>query len=201
MITIVDSGGANIASVLFALERLGVSASVSVDADEIRQASHVILPGVGSAYRIMQRLKSLQLNDVLRNLTQPLLGICVGMQVLFEYSEEGEVACLGVMPGIIKKLTGAPILPHMGWNTLDIIQDNALLKHIPEKTYVYFVHSFAAPVVKDTCAMTHYGESFSAVVAYKNFFGTQFHPERSGAMGQKLLKNFLEIEHDNLSCD
>lgn len=193
MITIVDSGGANIASILFAIERLGVHAAVSADADEIKKASHVILPGVGSADKIMQRLNFLQLGDVIRELTKPVLGICVGMQVLFEFSEEGDVTCLNSIPGKIKKLTGIVPLPHMGWNTLDITQNSPLLTSIPNESYAYFVHSFAAPVLACTCAMTQYGESFSAVVQHQNFFGTQFHPERSGAVGSQILKNFLEL--------
>jgi glutamine amidotransferase len=192
MITIVDSGGANIASILFALERLGVHAVVSADADEIKKASHVILPGVGSADKIMQRLNFLQLGDVIRGLTQPVLGICVGMQVLFEFSEEGDVACLNIIPGKITKLTGVVPLPHMGWNTLDITQNSLLLKNIPNASYVYFVHGFKAPILAYTVASAYYGESFSAVVQHHNFFGMQFHPERSGAVGSQILKNFLE---------
>lgn len=192
MITIVDSGGANIASILFALERLGVPATISIDAEEIRHASHVILPGVGAADKVMQRLVNLQLDDVLRELTQPVLGICVGMQVLLEWSDEGHVACLGRIPGRIKQLS-ASILPHMGWNTLDITQDCPLLNNIPNGGTVYFVHRFAAPVATGTCAVTEYEESFSAVIQHQNFFGTQFHPERSATIGQQILKNFLEL--------
>ncbi|MDP3704952.1 MAG: imidazole glycerol phosphate synthase subunit HisH [Legionellaceae bacterium] len=193
MILIVDSGGANISSILFALERLDKQAIVSADCDAIKNASHVILPGVGSADKIMQRLNELKLVDVLPSLTQPVLGICVGMQVLFEFAEEGNVTCLNIIPGKIKKLAGIAPLPHMGWNTLSITQNSSLLKNIPNESYAYFVHSFAAPVLACTCAMTQYGESFSAVVSHQNFFGTQFHPERSGAVGSQILKNFLEL--------
>lgn len=195
MITIVDSGGANIASILFALERLGASALVSCDPFEITKASHVILPGVGAADNIMQRLHSLALADVIRNLTQPVLGICVGMQVLFEFSEEGDVVCLNKIPGKVKKLevNDQLVLPHMGWNRLAMTSDSPLLHNIPDASYAYFVHSFAVPVLVSTCAVTHYGQSFSAVVQHQNFFGTQFHPERSGALGRQMLKNFLEL--------
>lgn len=195
MITIVDSGGANVSSILFALERLGSRAIVTTDAAKINNASHVILPGVGSADKIMQRLINLKLDNVLRSLKQPVLGICVGMQVLFEFSQEGNTACLKLIPGTVNKLKAKSglILPHMGWNTLEFYRDCALLKLIPNNSYVYFVHSFAAPILNSTCAITHHGDSFSAIVQHQNFFGTQFHPERSGVWGSQILKNFLGL--------
>ncbi len=194
MITIIDSGGANIASIQFSLKRLGVTAQLSTDADVIKKSSHIILPGVGSAGSVMQRLKQFSLIEVIRSLTQPVLGICLGMQIFFDFSEEGNVACLGLIPGRIRKISSNKlIIPHMGWNTLDIIENDLMLKNVPNFSYVYFIHSYAAPVGKYTSAITCYGENFSAAVHHHNFYGTQFHPERSSVIGSNLLKNFLEL--------
>jgi glutamine amidotransferase len=194
MIVVVDSGGANLISVLSALARLGVESCVSDSSKEIQAASHVILPGVGSADKVMKRLHMLGLVDMLRALTQPVLGICVGMQVLFESSEEGNMPCLGVMRGVIRKLPACSLpLPHMGWNTLKVIQPSTLMANVLPESYVYFVHSYIAPLSKYTFAMTHYGLSFSAMVQHNNFFGVQFHPERSGKVGHTILKNFLGL--------
>lgn len=187
---IVDSGGANLVSVMAAIERLGTPCKVSVNENDIRGATHVILPGVGSADKIMQRLSQLKLVDVLRSLRQPVLGICVGMQLLFEFSEEKETSCLGLIPGDVKRLQ-SDVLPQMGWNTLSIKKKNGLMKNISEGDYVYFVHSFAAPIMEASTAVTHYGTPFSASVQKDNFFGVQFHPERSGQVGAQILKNFL----------
>jgi glutamine amidotransferase len=195
MITIVDSGGANIASIKFMLERLGAETEFSHDAEIIKKASHVILPGVGSAATAMDCLKKYKLVSALQSLTQPVLGICLGMQLLFDFSEEGNVACLKLIPGKIKKLPkkNKLIIPHMGWNTFEIIRKNPLLNNIADNSYAYFIHSFSAPVTEHTSAITQYGKTFSAVVQYKNFFGAQFHPERSGKIGATILQNFLEI--------
>jgi glutamine amidotransferase len=195
MITIVDSGGANISSIKFSLERLGVTAQLSHDAHIIKQSSHIILPGVGSASSAMKRLNDYALTTVLCSLSQPVLGICLGMQILFDFSEEGNVDCLGLIPGKIKKISTEKslIVPHIGWNTLKIIKNNAILKNVPDFSYTYFVHSYVAPLGEYTSAMTCYGENFTSVVQYKNFYGTQFHPERSSKMGAIILKNFLEL--------
>ncbi|CAL7959169.1 imidazole glycerol phosphate synthase subunit HisH [Gammaproteobacteria bacterium] len=195
MITIVDSGGANIASIKFMLEQLGTEAELSHDTEIIKKSSHVILPGVGSAAIAMDCLKKYKLIRVLQSLTQPVLGICLGMQLFFDFSEEGNIECLKLIPGKIKKLPKKNKLsiPHMGWNTFEIIKKNPLLNNIADNSYAYFVHSFGAPVTRYTSAITHYGKTFSAVVQYKNFFGTQFHPERSGKIGAMILQNFLEI--------
>jgi glutamine amidotransferase len=193
-LVLVDSGGANIGSVRYALQRLGVESRLSADPAEIRAADRVILPGVGAAGPGMARLRELGLVDTLRGLRQPLLGICLGMQLLFESSEEGEVECLGLLPGRIRKLADAPGLrvPHMGWNQLRSLRGNTLLEGIAEEAYAYFVHSYAAPVTDDCIAATDHGVPFAAVVSRNNVFGAQFHPERSAAVGARLLRNFLE---------
>lgn len=194
MIVIVDSGGANLISITSAIARLGKHVVVSSAIQDIEQASHIILPGVGSAETVMNRLSTLGLVKVLKATTKPVLGICVGMQVLFESSEEGVTPCLGLLEGTVKKL---PIianlcLPHMGWNTIKTSDSSALMQDIPQDAYVYYVHNFAVLVSQNTCAETNYGTSFSAAVQHRNFMGVQFHPERSGAVGSQILKNFLE---------
>lgn len=194
-VAIIDSGGANIASLRFALERLGASSTLTVDADELRAAPRVILPGVGAAADAMQRLESLRLVEVIRDLRQPVLGICLGMQLLFEASDEGDTRCLGLLPGRVERFPdrdGFPV-PHMGWNQLDFEADAALLTGIARGEYVYFVHSYRAPVGPWTVATSDYGGEFSAVVRQRNFHGAQFHPERSGQVGARLLAGFLEF--------
>jgi glutamine amidotransferase len=194
-VAIIDSGGANIASLRFALERLGASSTLTVDADELRATPRVILPGVGAAADAMRRLESLRLIEVIRDLRQPVLGICLGMQLLFDASDEGDTRCLGLLPGRVERFPdrdGFPV-PHMGWNQLDFESDAALLTGIDRGGYVYFVHSFRAPVGPWTVATSDYGGEFSAVVQQRNFFGAQFHPERSGPVGARLLAGFLEL--------
>lgn len=192
-LVLVDSGGANLGSVRYALQRLGVESRMSADAAEIRAADRVILPGVGAAGPGMARLRELGLVDTLRDLRQPLLGICLGMQLLFESSEEGEVETLGLLPGRVGKLAGAPgvRVPHMGWNRLEPSRGSALLDGIADGAQAYFVHSYAVPVTEDCLATTEHGGRFAAVVARGNVAGAQFHPERSGAVGARLLENFL----------
>ncbi len=195
MITIIDYGGANLASILYSLNRLGVSANISQDIDMIKKASHIILPGVTSAATAMTNLNNLSLIEVIRSLTQPVLGICLGMQILFDHSEEGDVSCLQIIPGKIKALVPSERLtvPHMGWNTLKKLSDRLIMQNIPDQSHVYYVHSYAAPIGSYTLAVTTHGQHFSAAVQYRNFFGTQFHPERSGTLGSRILKNFLEL--------
>ena len=194
-LAIIDSGGANIASLQLAIERLGVPADLTTDPDLLRRATHVILPGVGAAADCMMRLRNAGLVDVIRGLQQPLLGICVGMQLLFESSEEGDVECLGVQPGRVRRLSnrGNLPVPHMGWNQLEFSQTSPLLNDIREGDYVYFVHSYAAPVSQATLATTTYGDKFSAVVQQGNVYGAQFHPERSARIGAQLLRNFVSL--------
>jgi imidazole glycerol-phosphate synthase subunit HisH len=194
-LAIIDSGGANIASLQFAVQRLGIESDLTTDPSRLSKASHVLLPGVGAAADCMGRLESAGLVDTIRKLKQPMLGICVGMQLLFESSEEGDVACLGLLPGRVRRFsdrTGLPV-PHMGWNQLEFAERSPLLNDITNGDYVYFVHSFAAPVSDLTLAKTQYGDDFAAVVQRGNIYGAQFHPERSAKVGAQLLKNFLEL--------
>jgi glutamine amidotransferase len=194
-IAIVASGGANIASLQFALERLDVRSAVTADAAQIRAASHVILPGVGAAADAMARLRQSGLDSVIPTLRQPVLGICLGMQLLYESSQEGEARCLGIIPGRALRFPPAAArpVPHMGWNTLDIRRPCALLAGLADGDYAYFVHSYALEVSEATVASTDYGAPFSACVQWRNFYGAQFHPERSAAVGSRLLENFLAI--------
>jgi len=197
-VALIDSGGANIGSVRYALERLGVDARLTGDADEIRAAERVILPGVGAAAPAMARLRELGLIDTIRSLTQPLLGICLGMQLLFEGSDEGEVECLGLLPGRVRRMpdSAGVRIPHMGWNRLIPRRDSALLHGIEPGAQAYFVHSFAAPVSADCVADCTHGEAFAAVVERGNVAGAQFHPERSAAVGARLLSNFLRGDRE-----
>ncbi|HEV7139323.1 MAG TPA: imidazole glycerol phosphate synthase subunit HisH [Steroidobacteraceae bacterium] len=192
---IIDSGGANLASLQFAFERLGVHARVSADAREIAAAPRVVLPGVGSAADAMQRLRRSGLAQLLPRLRQPVLGICLGMQLLFERSAEGTTECLGLLPGTVQRLQaqrGRPV-PHMGWNRLSDSLPDPLLAGIQPGEYFYFVHSYAVPASEATVAAVEYGQAISAVVRRGNFWGTQFHPERSAGAGARLLGNFLGL--------
>jgi imidazole glycerol-phosphate synthase subunit HisH len=194
-VVLVDAGGSNIGSVRYALERLGVRAALSADAGRIRAASHVILPGVGTAAWGMRRLHESGLTDVLRTLTQPVLGICLGMQLLFSHSVEADTACLGLLAGDVRRLPLADgvRVPHMGWNRLRVERSDSLLRDIDDGDHAYFVHSYAACVGPETLASCDHGAAFSAVVRRDNVCGMQFHPERSGALGARLLANFLEL--------
>ena len=195
MLAIVDSGGANIASVRFALERLGVQSELTADPAVIRSAERVILPGVGSASEGMKRLQAKGLVECVRSLTQPVLGVCLGMQLLFEESEEdGGIETLGLIPGKVALLPSSPgiTVPHMGWNTLLTGRKPALLDGVEPEARFYFVHSYAAPVNAFTVASCTHGTPFTAIVQRGNFSGTQFHPERSGPAGARLLQNFVE---------
>lgn len=193
-IAVVDSGGANISSVLHALGRLGVEPQFTADPDIIRAADRVILPGVGAAGHAMGVLRNYGLVDVIRSLTQPVLGICLGMQLLFESSEEDDADLLGLIPARLARLPDQPGLsvPHMGWNAISQKRDDPLTKSL-DNNWFYFVHSFAAPIGEWTLSSSRHGTEFSAVVRRNNFSGAQFHPERSAGAGALLLQNFLEI--------
>lgn len=193
-VAIVDSGGANLASVEDALSRLGVHGRLTADAAEISKADKVILPGVGSAADAMARLRINGLVSMLRTLKQPTLGICLGMQLLFDSSEEGPTECLGIMPGAVGKIRSEAPIPHMGWNQLMTNGKNSpLLRGMPAGSYFYFVHSYRGPWGDWVRGWCEYGEKIPAVVERDNFFGVQFHPERSGTAGARLLENFLSL--------
>ena len=195
MIAIIDSGGANIASVKFALERLGADSVLTNDINIIRSAEKVLLPGVGTARLAMQRLSESGLVNCIGNLEQPVLGICLGMQLLFSRSAEGDTPMLGLFDPTCTafKPTKNRSVPHMGWNRLDFRQGHPLLAGVDNGAHVYFVHSFFAPVISQTVAACQYGDEFTAIVSDKNFMGCQFHPERSGPVGARILQNFLEM--------
>lgn len=195
-VAIVDSGGANISSVRYALARQGVEASLTRDAAEIRRADRVLLPGVGAAADAMARLRSAGLDTLIPSLTQPVLGICLGMQLLFDGSAEGDSKCLGIFRGCAERFpdsAGLPV-PHMGWNSVRDTGGSRLLAGIDDDSYFYFVHSYAVPVVAATTGQCEYGHAFTAVAERENFYATQFHPERSGDDGARLLRNFLELD-------
>lgn len=194
-LAIIDSGGANIASLQFAVERLGLPSDLTTDPARLQEASHIILPGVGAAADCMARLRNASLIETIRGLRQPVLGICVGMQLLFESSEEGNVPCLGLLPGKVRRFeTRAHLpVPHMGWNQLDFSRSSPLLEGIRQGDHVYFVHSYAVPVSDLTLATASYGEPFTAIVQRGNVYGAQFHPERSARIGAQLLQNFLRL--------
>jgi imidazole glycerol-phosphate synthase subunit HisH len=194
-VIIVDSGGANLASLRYAFGRLECRAEITSDGSMIASAERVVLPGVGAAPHAMTRLRAAGLTNVLRTLTQPVLGICLGMQLLFERSAEGPTCCLGILPSSAHGLKAAPgrPVPHMGWNQLKGVKADPLLEGVVEGDYAYFVHSYAAPPTEHTLARTEYGVPMSAVVRRGNFWGTQFHPERSGSTGARVLENFLKV--------
>jgi len=192
-IAIIDSGGANIASLLFALERLDQTATLTTDAETIRSADRVLLPGVGAARDAMDRLADADLIDVIRNLKQPVLGICLGMQLLLEGSEEEDVDCLGIVPGIAARLPSTPEcpVPNMGWCATRQVKKHPLLDGIADNSHFYYLHSYALPVSDCALATAEHASAFSAVIAKDNFVASQFHPERSSAAGAQLLRNFL----------
>ena len=192
---IVNSGCANIASVKFAFERLGANVNVSSDLQEISKADRIILPGVGTFDFAMSSLIKNQLINAIKSLNQPVLGICLGMQLYFEGSAEGVAQGLGLAKGMANKFLSEPNLPvpHMGWNQLENLSDDPLLKGLDEGSYVYFVHSYFIPLGETTLAETTYGTTFSASVRKENFWGCQFHPERSSDVGATILNNFLKL--------
>ena len=194
-VAIIDSGGANIASLLYALQRLQTSAVLTSDADVIQSAPRVLLPGVGAARDAMDRLATAGLVDVVRGLIQPVLGICLGMQLLCDGSEEEDVECLGIIPGTAQKLiatTDDPV-PNMGWCSTSITKDHPVLKGIEDKSYFYYLHSYALPVSDKTLATASHADEFAAVIGYRNFVAAQFHPERSSTAGAQLLRNFVGL--------
>ncbi len=194
-VAIIKYNAGNIYSVEYALRRLGVEAKITKNMEELRQADKVIFPGVGEAANTMDYLKNAGLDKFIKSLKQPVLGICLGMQLLCSHSEEGDVDCLGIFKTDVKKFM--PIqhehkVPHMGWNTITCTR-SPLFKGFTKEEFVYFVHSYYVPICTDTVAETDYILSFSAALHKDNFYATQFHPEKSGSVGERILKNFLSI--------
>jgi glutamine amidotransferase len=199
-LVIINTGCANIASVKFAAERLGIQAFVSDDVDEINQAQRVILPGVGSAPAAMASIERKRLTACIRSLQQPVLGVCLGMQLMVQSSQENHLGnhrdtpCLGLLPGHVEKMKAGDLtLPHMGWNRVYSLSDNPLFDDIDEGAHFYFVHGYSLAKYEHTLATCHYDSDFSAAIYKDNFFGVQFHPERSSDAGAQLLKNFSRI--------
>ncbi|QLB13486.1 imidazole glycerol phosphate synthase subunit HisH [Bisgaardia hudsonensis] len=192
-ITIINTRCANLSSVKFAFERLGYRTEITADIQRIQSADKLILPGVGTAKVAMNNLAELDLIDVIKQVTQPILGICLGMQLMTEYSAEGKVNTLGMMTGKTELLADNHLpLPHMGWNQVHYQPDNPLFWGIEQDSHFYFVHSYAVLLNEHTIATSNYGEDFSAALQRHHFYGVQFHPERSGKNGALLLKNFVE---------
>ena len=194
MIAIVDYKMGNLRSVENALRRLGAEFEVTSDAAVIRAADKVLLPGVGNAAEAMQNLREASLVEVIRSLRKPVLGICIGMQVLCRYSEEGDTQCIGLFDTDVRRFESSPELkvPHMGWNSISNL-DSKLFKGIDEGAFVYFVHSYRPMLCSDTIATSVHGAMFSAALKYENFYGTQFHPEKSGDVGERILANFIAL--------
>ena len=192
-IAIIDYGAGNVQSVQFALNRLGFEGILSADADFILSADKVIFPGVGAANSVMKKLHESGLDQIIPSLKQPVLGICLGMQLLCNYSEEGNTDGLGIFDVAVKKFSSENKIPQMGWNTIYNLQ-SPLFEGISEKDYVYLVHSFYAEKIENTIATTNYGLEYASALRKNNFFGVQFHPEKSGKTGEKILGNFLKLE-------
>ena len=194
MIAIIDYKMGNLRSVENALKRLGAEFCVTSDAEVIRAADRVLLPGVGNAAEAMENLRKAGLVEVIRSLRRPVLGICVGMQVMCRHSEEGDVECLNIFDARVKRFVPAPDVkvPHMGWNRIGNLESK-LFKGLDGGSYVYFVHSYYPELCPDTIATSHHGVMFSAALKYENFYGTQFHPEKSGDVGERIIENFLKL--------
>ena len=192
MIAIIKYGAGNVASVKNTLDRLGYESVITDNAEEIRKADKVILPGVGEASSAMAYLKNKGLDDVIRGLKQPILGICLGMQLMCKHSQEGDVDCLGIFDNRVRKFEKKDLVPHMGWNNL-IDTRGILMNDISNTDDVYFVHSYYADISDSTSSVCNYITEFSSSLEKGNFYGTQFHPEKSADIGSKILNNFLKI--------
>ena len=190
-VAIIDYGAGNIQSIRFALERLGVSATLSSNPETIQSASHVIFPGVGEASSAMAKLKSTQLYKLIPELTQPVLGICLGMQLMCNSTEEGNTTALGIFDTEVVRFSTSRNVPHMGWN--EVKGSGVLFEKIPNDSHFYLVHSYYAIPNINTVGHCLYDINFAAAMAKNNFYGTQFHPEKSGVMGAQLLQNFLSL--------
>jgi len=194
MIGVVDYEAGNIASISNALEKIGADFAILSDAEKLSQCDGIILPGVGAAPQAIEALRRRGLIPFLRKLDIPFLGICLGMQILFDSSEEGNTPCLGILAGSVKTMNGqVPKVPHMGWNRVDFKLRSPLDRGIETPSYFYFAHSYYAPVIPATVGISDCGVEFSAVIQKDNFFGVQFHPEKSADAGLKLLRNFESL--------
>ena len=191
-VIIIDYGAGNIQSIQFAFQRLGIQAVLSNSVDEILSADKVIFPGVGEASQAMEMLKKSKLDRLIPTLKQDVLGICLGMQLLCNHSEEGDTKGLGVFDVEVKRFTNAVKVPHMGWNTIQNLQSDLLIE-IPENSYMYSVHSYYAAIGAQTIASSTYELEFSAALQSNNFYGVQFHPEKSSKDGAQLLQNFINL--------
>ena len=196
MVTIIKYNAGNIQSVLFALERIGVEAEVTDDTEKIRRAEKVIFPGVGEASSAMHYLRERELDTVIRNLTQPVLGICLGMQLMCKYSEENATDCLGIFDEEVRRYVqpakGAFKVPQIGWNAIYNLKSD-LFSEVKEDSYCYFVHSYYATIGKHTIGFTDYIQPYSSALQKDNFYGVQFHPEKSAGVGEQILRNFLKL--------
>ena len=194
-VAIVDSIGSNLASLIFALNRIGSSFEITDEIDVLNKASHIILPGVGAAKNAMTKLKQRKLINEISKLTKPTLGICLGMQIFMDASDEDDAKCLGIISNTCRPFENNrdyPV-PHMGWNKVRFNRDSVLTKNLKDDDYYYFVHSYYVPICSETIGVSSYPIEFSAVVQKDNFFGTQFHPEKSGLSGSKILQNFVSL--------
>jgi glutamine amidotransferase len=196
-IAIIKYNAGNIRSVLYALERTGYTAIVTDNADEIRNADKVIFPGVGEASTAMNYLKERNLHKLICSLTQPVLGICLGMQLMCKYSEENDTECLGIFDEVVKRFTphrpnGGLKVPQIGWNSIYDLKTD-LFKNVTDKSYCYFVHGYYAAKGEHTIATTDYVQPYSSALRKNNFYGVQFHPEKSATAGEQILKNFIEL--------
>ena len=194
MVAIIDYKMGNLRSVENALKRLGSEFCVTADPAVIRAADRVLLPGVGNAAEAMHNLREAGLVEVIRSLRRPVLGICVGMQVMCRHSEEGDTPCLGIFDSHVKRFipTSEQKVPHMGWNKIGNLETK-LFKGLEGGSYVYYVHSYYPELCPDTIATSNHGVMFSAALKYENFYGTQFHPEKSGDVGERIIENFLKL--------
>jgi len=196
-VALIKYNAGNVQSVLYALERLGVEAELTDDPDKISTADRVIFPGQGEASSAMAYLKERNLDQVIRDVKQPFLGVCLGLQLLCTHSEENNTPCLGIFPQLVKRFipseSGQEKVPHVGWNSIENLVGNPLLKDLPDAKHLYYVHSYYATLGEGTLATTHYIQDFTAILHRANYWAIQAHPEKSSTLGEKLLENFLAL--------